>query len=176
MSRSAWFLGLAAVLAGQAAFIDRVDEPFPAITMPAFRGSGGHRGERLRRTDCAVAFGFADGRVMAVPQRELLAPYLPIGRHNEAMRLLCGIGRRPQLPDWIRERFPSYRRGRRYRADPAGTAWLREWAFDAARRVTGDVEPVWIELRRVELRIAPGPDGLDTSRRVLETERIALVP
>jgi hypothetical protein len=174
--RTLLFALLALGLAAQAVFIDRFVEPFPTITMPSFGGTGGHRGDRLKRTDCTVAFGFADGRVVEVPRRELLKRDLPVGRHNEAMKLLCGLGHRSDRHDRIRSSFPSYRWGATHDDDPQAAAALTRWARRAAHRVDPAAEPVWIELRRERIRIAHGPKGLDVQRTVRRADRIPLTP
>lgn len=167
-------LGILAVAVGflaQFAFAHHVDEPYPSITMPRFRGSAGHRKDRVKRASGGFALGFRDGSVAVVAQRDLLRRTLPVGGHNEVMRFLCGRAPAAEIPDWMLRMFPSYRKGRRDHGSPGFDASVRGWARREATVLFPGREVAWLECRRYRNVYRFGDDGVQRKQRLEATRR-----
>src|SRR5215218_1052946 len=79
----------------------RVGEPYPAIIMPSFVGSGGYDHGEVRLSRMEAAFVHAGGETV-VSQRRLLAP-IPDSHHGAVASLLAppAPDARP-VRDWLR--------------------------------------------------------------------------
>lgn len=69
----------------QLLFVRYVAEPYPALMMPAFAGTGRNAAGELRARTCDVVVGFADGDEALMRQGELLAA-MPSSHHSAMMR------------------------------------------------------------------------------------------
>ncbi len=164
------FVAVVALLAAQSLFIHRFDEPYPAIVMPSFRGSGGYRDGRVEVTRYEVVF-LAEGEEFSFHPKTLLEQF-PDSHHgalaetslrprNEAPR---PFSKRSWLHRFRDAIFPGYAASRTSRDSPANIASLQDWLRGRAR----DLVP-GRHVSRVEIRWFRVVFSVDGGR--LETDR-----
>jgi hypothetical protein len=108
------FLSVAALLCLQSAVVSRFGEPYPAVVMPGFGGSGGYRDGQVELTRYDAVFVTADAEV-PVPPRVLLSEF-PESQHGAfaatAFRPRPDADSGNSLRDWLRTRAGTLLPGR----------------------------------------------------------------
>lgn len=122
-------------------------EPYPAVIMPGFGGSGGYRDGEVHVARMEAVLVHADGET-AVSQRQLLAPY-PDSHHGSIAGLFLNPAPReaPPLRRWLRRTLlPGLAAGQDRpggRVNPSLCGWAR---WRAAELLPG------ARVRRMEIR------------------------
>ncbi len=175
------FIAAIALFAAQSVFIRRYGEPYPAIVMPGFGGSGGYQDGRVKINRYEAVF-VADGEEFSFPPKVLLKEF-PDSHHGaisesldpriEATRV-APKGRMGRLRDAI---FPGYAARSKSRDSPQSIASLKEWLRSRARelvpgRPVSRVEIRWFyEIVRVDgARFENKREPIDTLVITLEGE------
>jgi hypothetical protein len=147
------FISSAALLIAQTLFIRRYDEPYPAIVMPGFAGSGGYRDGRVELSQYDAVF-VADGQEFSFPPRVLLEEF-PVNEQG-AIAFTCfrPRGGPPQGSEGgsrpagrLYAIFPGYEVGARSRSSPENIASLRKWLGGRARALLPGRQPSRVEFR-----------------------------
>jgi hypothetical protein len=164
------FVAVALAFVVQLAVTAKVGEPYPALAMPAFRGTGNYWNRTVRAVRLEAKIVAVDGRTETVERAALLGS-LPTSAHTtidiaflrpyaaaEAARVRAGAApaRDPSriAPDRrsattpLRFRlFPGLKLGARRRRDPQHVAAVRAWLAERARALAPDLEVERMELR-----------------------------
>jgi hypothetical protein len=112
---------------------NRLGEPYPAIAMPGFHGSGGYRDGQIHRVRTAAFFFFADGGSASFTQRQLLDEFPP----SYDWFISCAILSPPREGEALRDE-PAQRQGLRDLLLPglhAGSINRMTWANRESLRV-----------------------------------------
>jgi hypothetical protein len=141
----------------QYAVVQVLGEPYPAILMPGFPGSGGYQNGAVKTKRLEAVFIPAQGEPVTFSQRELLSEF-PDSLHNTiAESFLTPL---PEDQDF--EETPSTRTGIRYRLFPgleaghvdrtsaANIASLTSWLQDRAHRLLPGQSVAKVEIRWFE--------------------------
>ena len=97
--------------------VNRLGEPYPALTMPGFHGTGGYRDGKVQVRRLEALFVTVDGEAITFTQRELLSDFPDSHHGNIAGSFLSPLPERATLSP-----APSSRRGFRYRIFPGMNA------------------------------------------------------
>ncbi len=147
------FLATFAFLTVQSLFIQRYGEPYPAIVMPGFRGSGGYQHDGRVEVVRYEAVFIAGAEEFTVAPKVLLAEF-PDSHHGEIAQ--STLAPRVDAPNEIpRSRlkrvrdaiFPGYAARNALWDSPNDIASLRNWL-----RSRGEVLVPGREISRVEIR------------------------
>jgi hypothetical protein len=147
-------LTVVALLVAQSLVIHRYSEPYPAIMMPAFPGSGGYRDGRVEISQYEAVF-ITEGETFSFPSKMLLEEF-PDSLHGTiAKNALTPRSESPQtaqrtsqialLRDAI---FPGFGARKTSRDSPENFASLQDWLRGRARvlvpgRLVSRVEIRW---------------------------------
>ena len=174
------FSSAIALLAAQYWFIKTYGEPYPAIVMPSFAGTGGYSDGRVTFEGYDAVF-VADGQEHSFTPAELLAEF-PVSTHetiaNHALRPLRDATARRQPTSRLgRIRaaiFPGYEATRGPPIDAESAASLRDWLRGRARRLLPGRAVSAVEIRwyRVSGRFAT--DEPSSTRTPIGSLRIPL--
>jgi hypothetical protein len=153
------FVFAAALLIAQSLFIRRYGEPYPAIVMPGFQGSGGYQDGQVELSSYEAVF-VTEGEEFSFPPKVLLEEF-PDGHHGAiAFTCLWPRSEPPQgsergsrfarLTDVI---FPGYAARRTSRDSPEHIASLQDWLHSRARALLPDRQVSRVEIRWFRERV-----------------------
>lgn len=107
------FIAVAIACALQYDLVNRLGEPYPALTMPGFPEAGGYHDGKVQVRRLEAVFVTTDGEAISFTQRDLLSDF-PDSHHGTIARsFLSPLPERATLSP-----APSSRRGFRYRIFP----------------------------------------------------------
>lgn len=161
-----------ALLAQAVVYLKFRDEPYPALFMPSFHGSGGHGEDGVTHYQMEAELISPDGSGVTVSVDELLEPIEAQQRVVIAPKFFLpppdgqALGTEPDRPYGIRYRLmPGLRVGYRDRYTSANLESLREWL---ARRA--EVLAPGRDVDRVEIRWERQLIRLDVESMEIERE------
>jgi hypothetical protein len=153
-----------ALLLAQCWFIPRFGEPYPAVTMPSFSGSGAYRDGVVSFRNYEAVF-IAEGREFPVAPEVLLAEF-PDSHHGTIARNVLRPGGEPAVRTGERSRmgrlrdavFPGLEAWRSAGSTGEKNASLRSWLRRRALAVVPDHQVSRVELRwyRESVRLEGG--------------------
>lgn len=178
------FIAAIAVLAAQSVFINRYGEPYPAIMMPGFEGSGGYQEGQVKIVRFEAVF-VADGEEFSFQPKVLLNEF-PISHHGA----ISESSLKPRLPSppaappsrlgSLRDAlFPGYAGRRMSRVSPETAASLRNWLQSRGRDLVPGRQVSRVEIRwfRETVQFATGQfagDWRETAREPIYTVVVTL--
>ena len=165
------FVAAVALFAAQSHFIHRFGEPYPAIVMPGFAGSGGYR-DGVVEIDRFEAVFVAEGEEYSFPPKVLLEEF-PVSHHgaiastsltprNDLPQPVPRASRSARLRDAI---FPGYAARAASRNSPDSLASLQEWLSGRARVLVPGRQ-----VARVEIRWFKETIGLDNGKQTTQRD------
>ncbi len=147
------FITAIALLVAQSVFIHKYGEPYPTITMPSFKGSGGFQNGRVKIIRYEAVF-IANGEEFSFKPKVLLEkfPDSHIAEISQSLMPTPAVGVTKATPTGRLSRlrdivFPGYGARRKSQDSPAYIASLKDWLRSRGRELVPD-RPV----SRVEIR------------------------
>jgi hypothetical protein len=147
------FLTVVALLVAQSLFIYRYGEPYPAIVMPGFSGSGGYRDGRVEIMQYEAVF-ITEGETFSFPPKVLLEEfpdshhgtiaYIALTPRSESPQTAQRTSRIARLRDAI---FPGYGARKTSRDSPENFASLQDWLRGRARALVPGRRVSRVEIR-----------------------------
>jgi hypothetical protein len=141
-------LAMLIAFAFQLLFVQKVDEPYPALMMPRFGWAGPSRATAVDVTEPEIVFTYADHTQKRVDQQDLLSA-IPVGHQSIIVgNILSPVdgtipSRSPSgrfsPPEWL---FPGYGLARVARNRPENVRSLAVWLRDRASAFYRGAAPV----------------------------------
>ena len=139
--------GLAVALLVQFELSTRIAEPYPAIQMPAFHGTGGFAEGRVAVRRPEVVFEYEHGIERFFSQAQLLEAY-PDSHHGTIMRLFLNATPETRRREGLRFRvFPYLDAGVIDRMTERNQSSLRDWMARRAASLMPGERPVHARVR-----------------------------
>lgn len=166
------FVAVIVLLAGQCVFIHFFGEPYPAVAMPTFSGSGGYRDGSVELLRYDAVFVADDGKEFLFAPKVLMADF-PDG-HRMAIALNALRPRDESLPASasssrirrIRDAiFPGFAAGHLKRNSPENRASLERWLRGRAQALVPGQTVSRAEIRWYRAASTFGADGAWTESK-----------
>ena len=149
------FIGAIALLIAQSLFISRYGEPYPALVMPAFHGSGCYHDGRLNIVQHEVVFD-ASGQTHTFPLKIVMQEF-PDSVHGDVSELIFRLrGTAPQqaaatgrFDRFLDAVFPGYAARRTCRDQPENVRSLRDWLRRRGEALVPGRQISRVEIRRI---------------------------
>jgi len=168
----ALFAAAAALFAGQCVFIHFFGEPYPALAMPTFSGSGGYRDGSVELVRYDAVFVADDGNEFSFAPNVLLADFpdghrAPIAANalrprNESLPTSPAGSRVRRIRDAI---FPGFAAGNLKRNSPDYEASLQKWLRERAQALVPGQTISRAEIRWYRVASTFGSDGTWTESK-----------
>jgi hypothetical protein len=158
------FVGIALAYVVQYFVVMSYGEPYPALMMPTFRGTGGYHDGKVRIKRMEAVFVTAEGDSSAFSRRDLLSEF-PVSFHQTIANTFLA-----PLPEAARTRaripiLPGLRAGEWNRTSAANLASLRAWLLARGRTLLPGRSLERVELRWYEDTVRQEAGQLTTQRR-----------
>ena len=167
------FIGAIALLIAQTLFINRYGEPYPALVMPTFHGSGAYQDGRLNIVQHEVVFE-ASGQTHTFPLAIVLQEF-PDSVHGDIAELIFRLrGTATQQPAatepearFLDVVFPGYAARRTCRDQPENVESLRDWLRRRGEALLPGLQISRVEIRRILETIPVNEDDPKTNRKLI---------
>ena len=141
------FLAVLGLCVVQVDLLYRVGEPYPALLMPGFRGSGGAQGGYAISDRAEAIFVLRDGGTARFTMPELFAQF-PISHYGDLQTHLAPYDEQAPIDrSGLRYRvFPGLHAGKLDRAQPTNRESLRQWMKQRASELLPEAEVERLEV------------------------------
>ena len=164
------FLAVLVVFCGQYFVMSEgFGEPYPAIMMPGFKGSGALRNGQLHITQMEADIVFRDGWHVVISRKQLLDEF-STAIHNSINRPLWALANNPAYrkdePLLLRYRlFPSLQIGRRQAGSAESRDAIHRWLGQRIKRMFPDRDAKSVTMRWTTRHVSLGTQLKYLSRR-----------